>query len=92
MRYFRAVPPQIRRVVVHLGRIGTIGRGAVIALVGILVITAAWTVDPDKARGLDSAPRTLLQEPYGTVLALIASLGLVAFGVYGLAEARWRRV
>ena len=87
MRYFKAVPPQVRRLVVNLGRIGTIGRGAVFALV-----SAAWTLDPKKAGGLDGALRTLLQHPYGTALALVASLALVAFGGYGLAEARYRRV
>jgi hypothetical protein len=92
MRYFRAVPSSIRRWVVHLGRIGTIARGVVFALIGVLVVTAAWTVDPRKAGGVDGALRTLLQQPYGTVLALVASVALVAFGVYGLAEARYRRV
>jgi len=92
MRYFRAVPPQIHRVVVNLGRVGTIGRGSVFSMVGVLVIIGAWTADPQKARGLDGALRTLLQQPYGTVLAVIASVALIAFGVYGLAEARYRRV
>jgi len=92
MRYFTAVPPQVRPMVVNLGRIGTIGRGSVFALIGVLVVSAAWTFDPKKASGLDGALRSLLQHPYGTVLALAASLALVAFGVYGLAEARYRRV
>jgi len=92
MRYFRSVPPQIHRLVVNLGRVGTIGRGSVFALAGFLVVVAAWTADPQKARGLDGALRTLLQQPYGTVLGVVASLALMAFGVYGLAEARYRRV
>jgi hypothetical protein len=56
------------------------------------VIVGAWTSDPQKARGLDGALRTLLQQPYGTALAVVASLALIGFGVYGLAEARYRRV
>ncbi|HEX2804585.1 MAG TPA: DUF1206 domain-containing protein [Kineosporiaceae bacterium] len=92
MRYFRAVPSSIRRWVVHLGRIGTIARGVVFALIGVLVVIAAWTVDPAKAGGVDGGLRTLLQQPYGTALALVASVALVMFGIYGLAEARYRRV
>lgn len=92
LRYFRAVPPQVHRLVVVLGRIGTMGRGAVFALAGVLVVIAAWTADPHKARGLDGALRTLLEQPYGTVLGLVASSALIAFGVYGLAEAKYRRV
>jgi len=86
------VPPRIRRLVVNLGRIGTIGRGSVFALAGVLVVIGAWRADPQKAHGLDGALRTLLQQPYGTALALVASVALIAFGVYGLAEARYRRV
>lgn len=92
MRYFRSVPPEVHRIVVNLGRVGTMGRGSVFSLAGVLVVIAAWTADPEKARGLDGALRTLLEQPYGTVLAVIASLALIAFGIYGLAEARWRRV
>ena len=92
MRYFRSVPPQIHRLVVNLGRVGTIGRGSVFSLVGVLVLIGAWTADPQKARGLDGALRTLLVQPYGTALAVVAALALIAFGVYGLAEARYRRV
>ena len=92
MRYFRAVPAQVRRLVVHLGRIGTMARGAVFALIGVLLVSAAWTFDPKKAGGVDGALRTLLRQPYGTALALAASVALVAFGIYGLAEARYRRV
>ena len=92
MRFFRAVPPQVRRVVVHLGRIGTIGRGLVFVLVGVLVVSAAWTHDASKAGGVDTAFRTILEQPFGTVLGVVAALALLAFGVYGYAEARWRRV
>ena len=92
MRRLRAVPARLRRPVRELGRVGTIGRGAVFALVGALIAYAAWTLDPNKASGLDGALRTLLHEPFGTALALIAALALLAFGIYGLAEARYRRV
>lgn len=92
LRYFRAVPARVHALIVHLGRIGTIARGLVFALVGILVVSAAWTVDPNRAGGIDAAFRTLLSQPYGQVLGIAAAIGLIAFGVYGLAEARYRRV
>jgi hypothetical protein len=31
-------------------------------------------------------------EPFGEILLLLVAVGLVIFGGYGLAEARWRRV
>jgi hypothetical protein len=92
MRYFAAVPPQIHDLVKHLGRIGTIGRGAVFALVGVLLLSAAWRLDPKQAGGMDAAFRTLLAQPFGQVMGIAAALALIAFGIYGFAEARWRRV
>ena len=81
-----------RRIVVALGVIGTTARGIIFALAGALVIEAAKTFNPAKARGLDEALRTLRNQPYGAALLGLAALGLIIFGLYGLCEARWRRV
>jgi hypothetical protein len=81
-----------RRIVVALGLIGTTARGAVFALAGGLVIDAAVTFDPAKARGLDEALQTLRDRPYGATLLAAAAVGLLIFGLYGLCEARWRKV
>jgi hypothetical protein len=92
MRYFGHLPSELRRSVVLLGRVGTVARGIVFAVTGILVIAAAWTATAAKAGGIDQAFKTLLAQPYGTVLVAGLGLGLVVFGIYGLAEAAWRRV
>ena len=63
-----------------------------LCLVGLLVVVAALTADPAKAGGVDQAFRTLLQQPFGTVLVVLLGASLVIFGVYGLTEAAWRRV
>ena len=81
-----------RAVVVRLGAIGNVARGAVFALAGALVTDAALTRRPDKSTGLDGALRTLANRPYGPVLLGAAATGLIAFGLYGLAAARWARV
>lgn len=94
MRNFsvQAMPPRARALVTQLGRVGTTARGLVFALAGGLVVAAAWTYDAHKAGGLDGALKTLRDQPFGPVLLTLAGLGLVAFGLYGLAEARYRRV
>ena len=84
--------PRKRRLVERLGMIGTAARGAVFALVGVLVIDAAVTYQPAKAGGIDKALLTLRNEPFGEFLLILAALGLIIFGAYGLCEARWRRV
>jgi Domain of Unknown Function (DUF1206) len=84
--------PRTRRLVELLGMIGTAARGAVFALAGVLVIEAAITYQPTKAGGIDKALLTLRNQPFGEFLLILAALGLIVFGIYGLCEARWRRV
>jgi hypothetical protein len=84
--------PRVRRAVKWLGMIGTIARGLVFALAGIGVIAAAITHKASESGGIDKALLTLRNQPFGEFLMLLAALGLVIFGVYGLCEARWRKV
>jgi hypothetical protein len=94
LRYLQTaqMSPRTRRIVERLGMVGIAARGVVIGLAGILVIDAAVTFKPSKAGGLDKALLTLRNQPFGEVLLIIAALGLIAFGIYGLCEARWRKV
>ncbi|MDP1878700.1 MAG: DUF1206 domain-containing protein [Actinomycetota bacterium] len=92
MRCFGYLPQPRRRVIVWLGSVGTVSRGIVILVTGALIIVAAWTTQPDKAGGIDEAFRTLLDQPYGGLLVAALGCGLIVFGIYGLAEAVWRRV
>ncbi len=84
--------PRTRRIVEWLGITGTAARGFVFALAGVLVIEAAVTYQPAKAGGIDKALLTLRNQPFGEFLLILAALGLVVFGIYGLCEARWRKV
>jgi hypothetical protein len=61
-------------------------------MTGVLIVSAAWTYDAAKARGLDGALKTLRDRPFGGLLLGVAAVGLLVFGSYGLAEARYRRV
>jgi hypothetical protein len=83
---------RLRRVVELLGMTGTIARGLVFALVGVLVIDAAVTHKASESGGIDKALLTLRDQPFGEFLMMLAALGLLIFGVYGLCEARWRKV
>jgi uncharacterized BrkB/YihY/UPF0761 family membrane protein len=94
MKYLRTsqMSPRTRRFVRLLGVIGTVARGVVLALVGIGVIDAAISHNPAASGGIDKALLTLRNQPVGPVLLLLVALGLAVFGIYGLCEARWRRV
>ena len=94
LKYLRLseMSPRTRRLVEWLGTIGTAARGAVFALAGVLVVEAAVAYKPAKAGGIDKALLTLRNQPFGEVLLFLAALGLIIFGIYGLCEARWRKV
>jgi hypothetical protein len=81
-----------RQVVEILGVVGTIARGVVFGIAGVLVVDAAVTHNVGKSGGIDKALLTLRDQPFGKFLLAIAALGLIVFGIYGLCEARWRKV
>jgi hypothetical protein len=94
MKYFPAgaLSPHIRALVRLLGRFGNIARGLVFLVVGVLVVVAAVRFEPSKAGGLDEALKTLRDRSYGQLILTVIAVGLMAFGAYGLLEARYRRV
>jgi hypothetical protein len=94
MKHLRSgeMSPQTRKIVEKLGMIGTTARGVVFAIVGALIVDAAVTFSPKKSGGLDKALLTLRHQVFGEFLLVIVALGLIIFGIYGLCEARWRRV
>lgn len=92
-KYFKLheMDPRVRRVVEVLGVAGTAARGLVFALAGIFVVVAAVEYQPSKAGGLDRALRELAGTTAGPWLLGAVAVGLVMFGLYGYAEATWRR-
>ena len=76
----------------HAGQFGLISRGVVFLLTGFFLIQAALQSDPSEARGLGGALQTLASQPYGPWLLAVAALGLIAFGVYSVLVARYRRI
>ncbi|OBJ61601.1 DUF1206 domain-containing protein [Mycobacterium sp. 1423905.2] len=72
----------------RLGTVGYIGKGAVIAAAGALVVVAALRSEPKKATGLDGALKTLGAQPYGVALLIVAGLGIITYGLYCFALAR----
>ena len=80
------------RTVTVLGQVGYIAKGIAIGVVGILFCVAAFTSDPSEATGLDGALKSLADLPFGVVLLVVVALGLIAYGVYCFARARFARL
>ena len=72
----------------RLGVAGYLGKGAVLAVVGALVVVAAWRSDPSKASGLDAALKTLGAQPFGSALLVAAGLGIITYGLFSFVLAR----
>lgn len=81
-----------RQVAVRTGQIGFVAKGVAIGIVGVLVVVAAVRFRPDEASGLDTALRTLAGQPFGPYLLAAVALGLLAYGVFCLFDARYHRV
>ncbi len=73
-------------------KLGLYARAVVMAIVGGFLVVAAWRADPSQAGGMAEAMGFLRGQAYGRVLFGIVALGLFAFGVYGLIQARYRRI
>lgn len=77
---------------VRLGVFGHAARGVVFAMVGFFLAKAAVEYDPDEAIGIDGALAKLAAESYGTWLLSAVAVGLLAYGLFCLVQARYRDV
>lgn len=73
-------------------RFGLVARGLVLVIIGGFLFYAAMTVSPEQAAGTAEALDYIYNLPFGRWLYGIMALGLVAFGAYGLIEARYRSI
>jgi hypothetical protein len=64
----------------------------VFAIIGVFLGKAALEYDPSEAVGIDGALLKLVEQPFGQWLLGLVAAGLVAYAVYCLVEARYRRI
>ena len=74
------------------GRLGFAARGVVYAMIGWFLIQAALQSNPSQAGGLGRAFRELSSASYGPWLLGVVALGFIAYGVFALVLARYRRI
>jgi hypothetical protein len=75
-----------------IGTVGHLARMIVFGLVGIFLIKAAVDFQPKKAVGIDGALAKLSQSSQGPWLLGVVAAGLIAFALYSLSDARYRRI
>lgn len=86
------LPLRRRRLADALFRFGEVARGLVFLLIGIFLVTAAVDYRSSDARGLTGALQALQHQPYGWLALALTALGFIAFGLFQLVEAVFRRV
>ncbi|WP_369240748.1 DUF1206 domain-containing protein [Streptomyces sp. R21] len=82
----------VRRLVDTTSVAGGVARGLVFVAAGAFAIRAAVEYEPDKAKGMDDTLRSFADTPAGPWLLVCVATGLVLFGVFSFAMARWRKV
>jgi Domain of Unknown Function (DUF1206) len=87
-----SLPSDKRDWIVTLGRMGFAARGVVFLIIGGFLGLAAWHASSSQVHGLGGALQALEQQPYGWVLLALTAIGLFAFGLFGLVQARYRHI
>ena len=84
--------PNVRGWVIVVGVVGHAARAVVFGLIGIFLCKAALEYDPDEAKGLDGALRTIADAPYGNAVLFAVAAGLIAYALFCAVQARYREV
>jgi len=82
----------VERSAVASGVVGYLARGVVFALVGVFLGKAAIEYDPNEAIGIDGALLKLADASHGPLLLGLVAGGLIAYALYCLVEARYRKI
>ena len=78
--------------IVRLGRFGIAARGVVFAMIGVFLLRAGMQKDSDEAGGIAQSLQALGSASYGKLVLGAVAFGLIAYGIYQLATARYRRM
>jgi len=82
----------VGKATVAFGVVGYIAKGIAVAVAGILFVVAAFTHDPQAAGGLDAALHSLAGLPFGPLILWVVGAGLVLYGLFCFARARFARM
>ncbi len=57
-----------------------------------MIVVAATRAEPYKVTGLDGALKTLAAQPFGPTLVIAAALGIIIYGLFSFAMARYTKM
>lgn len=90
-KYFEA-DEEVMRYVRPVSRFGLIARGVVFIEIALLLAISGSTYQAMDPPGMKEALDALQNLPAGWLILMVMALGLIAFSVYSLSEAFWRKI
>jgi len=84
--------PVSHDTIVVLGRVGWIGRGVVMGLVGWFLVRAAVEFRPAEAKGFDGSLREVTDMAIGPFIVAVAAVGLIMYGLFCVISAPRQRL
>jgi hypothetical protein len=84
--------PTWKRPIGWMARAGYFARGVAFLPAGYFTVVAGWDSQPHEAVGVGRALELILGLPFGRELLALQAVGLLAFGVFGVSKAVYRRV
>lgn len=78
--------------IVTFGVVGYVAKGVAVAVAGVLFVVAAFTHDAETAGGLDAALHALAELPFGPLILWVVAAGLIVYGLFCFARARYARM
>ena len=79
---------QTGKAYLMFGKVGYIGKGIAIAIVGGLILYGGLTHDAKKSGSLDQALHKLLTYPFGQVMLVVVAAGIICYGLFCFARAK----
>lgn len=89
---FVQIPSESRRWLVPVCQFGLIARGLTFLLLAYLIATGVASLEDNQMPGLGTALEAMSRWNFGWAFLAGTGLGLIAFGIYALTEAKYRHI
>ncbi|MAU98412.1 MAG: hypothetical protein CMP81_21440 [Fulvimarina sp.] len=89
---YMAIPEDRRRLLKPVCQFGLIARAVTFVVIAGLLVTGAAGYSSGDTPGLDAALQEISGWSFGWLFLSLTGLGLIAFGIYSIAEAVYRRI
>jgi hypothetical protein len=80
-----------RKLARPIGQFGLASRGVAFSIIGLFVALAGWQTNVGEVKTFAGALLAIVAQPYARALLLIAGLGFVAYSIYCLSRAKYKR-